>query len=113
MGSGMMEGCIWRGSAQRMGPVAGSTLWSRRSRGGGCLLAMVLGGGGGVDKGRNWEGAVWDYVHRRTQVGIVGNTTMARVLDECNSPSLPMSGQVSVRKAALDLAQITVPNILQ
>ena len=44
-------------------------------------------------------------------MGAVGNTKMARVLDEGNSPSLPMSGQVSVRKAASDLAQITVSNI--
>ena len=41
-----------------------------------------------MDKGRNWEGAVQDYVHRRTQVGAVGNTKTARVLDEGNSPCL-------------------------
>jgi len=98
MDSGMTEGCIWLGSGRRMGPVAGSTLWRSKNRGGGCLLAaVVVGGGGGVTgvgTGRNWEGAVQDYAHRRTQVGAVGNTTTARVLDECNSPSLPMSGQV-------------------
>jgi len=110
----MTEGCIWLGSGRCMGPVAEDTLWSCKSRGGGCLLAVVLGGGGGgtgVGTGKNWEGAVLDYAHRRTQVGAVGNTTTARVLDECNSPSLPMLGQVWVRKAASDLAQITVPNI--
>jgi len=115
MDSGMTEGCIWLGSGRRMGPVVGSTLWSRKSPEDGCLLAVaVVGGGGGgtgVGMGRNCEGAVQDYVHRRTQVGAVGNTTTARVLDECNSPSLPMSGQVWVRKAVSDLAQITVPNI--
>jgi hypothetical protein len=46
-----------------------------------------------VGKGKNWEGAVQDYVHR-TQVATVDNTTTARVPDECNSPSLPMSGPV-------------------
>jgi len=110
----MTEGCIWLGSGRHTGPVAGSTLWRSKNRGGGCLLAVVLGGGGGgtgVGTGRNWEGAGQDYAHRRIQVGAVGNTTTARVLDEGNSPSLPMSGQVSVRKAASDLAQITVSNI--
>jgi len=114
MGSGMTEGCIWLGNGRRMGPVADNTLWRRKNRGGGCLLAVVVGGGGGgtgVGTGKNWEGAGQDYAHRRTQVGAVGNTTTARVLDECNSPSLPMPGQVSVRKAASDLAQITVPNV--
>jgi len=97
MDSGMTEGCIWLGSGRCMGPVAGSTLWRCKNRGGGCLLGVVLGGGGGgtgVGTGKNWEGAVQDYAHRRTQVGAVGNTTTARVLDECNSPSLPMRGQV-------------------
>jgi len=95
MDSGMTEGCIWLGSGRRTGPVAGSTLWSCKSHGGGCLLAVVLGGGGvEMGTGKNWVGAVQDYAHRRTQVGAVGNTTTARVLDECNSPLLPMSGQV-------------------
>ena len=61
MGSGMTEGCISLGSARRTGPVvADNTLWSRKSRGGGCLSAVVLGGGAGgtgVGKGKNWEGA--------------------------------------------------------
>jgi len=79
-----------------MEPVADNTLWSRKNHGGGCPLAVVVAGGGGtgVGTGKNWEGAVQDYAHRRTPVGAVGNTTTARVLDECNSPSLPMSGQV-------------------
>jgi hypothetical protein len=57
MGSGMTEGCIWQGSGRRTGPVAGNTVWSRKSRGGGSLLAVaVVGGGGtGVGKGKNWE----------------------------------------------------------
>jgi hypothetical protein len=96
MGNGMMEGCIWLGSGRRTGPgVADNTLWSRKSRGGGCLLAVaVVGGGGtGVGKDKNWEGAVQDYAHR-TQVATVDNTTTARVPDECNSPSLPMPGLV-------------------
>ena len=92
MGSGMTQGCILLGNGRRMGlVVAGSTLWNRKSHGGGCLLAVVLGGGAGgtgVGKGRNWEGAVQDYAHRRTQVAIADNTTMVRVLDECNSPCL-------------------------
>jgi len=73
-----------------MGPVADSTLWSRKRREGGCLLAVLVGGGGGteVSKGENWEGAVRDYVHR-TQVATIGNTLMAQALDECNPPSLP------------------------
>jgi hypothetical protein len=69
MGSGMTEGCISRGSGRRTGPVvAGSSLWSCKSREGGCLLAVaVVGGGGtGVGKGKNWGGAVRDYAHRRT-----------------------------------------------
>jgi len=81
MDSGMTDGCIWLGSARRMVPVTSSILWSRKSRGGGCLLAVVEGGGGGggtgVGKGKNREGAVQDYAHRRTQVGAVGNTTTA------------------------------------
>jgi hypothetical protein len=88
MGSGMTEGCIWLGSARRTGPVvAGSTLWSRKSRG---VVASWRWLGTGVGKGKNWEGAVQDYAHRRTQVATVGNTMTARVLDECNSPSLPI-----------------------
>ena len=56
--------------------VAGSTLWCRKSRGG---AVMVVGAGRtGVGKGKNWEGAVQDYAHRRTQVAIVGNTTMTQ-----------------------------------
>jgi hypothetical protein len=97
MGSGMMEGCIWLGSGRRTGPgVADNILWSRKSRGGGCLLAVAVVGGGGtaVGKGKNWEGAVQDYAHRRTQVATAGNTMTARVLDECSSPSLPMPGPV-------------------
>ena len=40
---------------------------------------MVVGAGRtGVGKGKNWEGAVQNYTHRRTQVAIVGNTTMAQ-----------------------------------
>ena len=91
MGSGTTKGCIWLGSARRMGPVvADNTLWSRKGCGGDSLLALaVVGGGGtGVGKGENWEGAVRDCVHR-THVGTVGNMMMAQVLDECNSPSLP------------------------
>jgi len=55
MGSGMTEGCIWLGSGRHTGPVAGSTLWSRKSRVGGSLLAVVAvgGGGTGVGKGKN------------------------------------------------------------
>jgi hypothetical protein len=46
----MTESCIWLGSAQRTGPVvADNTLWSRKSRGGGCLLAVV-GGGDNIDR---------------------------------------------------------------
>ena len=92
MGSGMTQGCILLGNGRRMGlVVAGSTPWSRKNPGGGCLSAVVLGGGAGgpgVGKGKNWEGAVQDYAHRRTQVATAGNTTMVRVLDECNSPCL-------------------------
>jgi hypothetical protein len=55
---------------------------------------VVGGGGTGVGKGKNWGGGVQDYVHRRTQVATAGNTTMARVPDECSSPSLPMPGPV-------------------
>jgi hypothetical protein len=53
----------------------------------------VVGGasGTGVAKGKNWEGVVRDYAHCRTQAATVDNTMMTRVLDECNSPSLPMS----------------------
>ena len=99
MGSGMAQSCISLGSGRRMGlVVAGSTLiWSHKSREGGCLLAVVLGagaGGTGVGKGKNWAAAVRDYAHRCTQVATVGNYNDGRVLDECNSPSLPMSGQV-------------------
>ena len=100
MGSGMTEntaGCIWQGSGQSEGHIAGggSTAdvrpWSRKSRGGGSLWAVaVVGGGGGgtaVGTGKNWEGVVRDCVHR-TQATSVGNTTTARVLGDCNSPSL-------------------------
>jgi hypothetical protein len=71
---------------------------------------MPLGSAGGteVGKDRNWEGAVQDYAHR-TQVATAGNTTTALVLDECTSPSLPMSGPVR-KKAASDPAQIAVLN---
>jgi hypothetical protein len=82
----MTEGDISLGSARRTGPVvASSTLWSRKTRGGGCLLAVVVVGGGdtGVGKGKNWDGAVQDYAHRRRQVAAAGNTMTARVLDEC------------------------------
>ena len=51
-----------------------------------------------------------EYVHRRTQVGTIDNTTTAWVLDECNSPSLLMSGQMSVRKVASAVSQVTVLN---
>jgi len=81
-----------------------------RAAGGGCLLAVVLGGGGGtgVGKGRNWEGAVRDYVHRRTQVATVRNTMTARVLQVM---SVIRHRCQCLVKAASDLAQITVPNI--
>ena len=82
MGSGMTQGCISLDSGQRTGPVvADNTLWSCKSRGGSCPLAVVLGGGAGgtgVGKGKNWEGVVQNYTHRRTQMAIVGNTTMAQ-----------------------------------
>ena len=98
MGSGMMQGCISLDSGRRTGPVvADNTLWSRKSRGGGCLLAVVLGGGAGgtgVGKGEHWAGVVQDYAHCHTQVATASNTMTAQVLDECNSPLLPMSGQV-------------------
>lgn len=98
MGSGMVQGCISLGSGWHMGlVVAGSTLWSHKSCEGGCLLVVVLGagaGGTGVGKGKNWVAMVQDYAHRCTQVATVGNYNDGWVLDECNSPSLPMSGQV-------------------
>ena len=99
-GSGMTEntaGCILQGTVgggQSEGHIAGggSTAdvrpWNRKSREGGFLLAVVVvGGGTGVGKGKNWDGAVRDCVHR-TQATTVSNTTTARVLDDCNSPSL-------------------------
>jgi hypothetical protein len=66
------------GSARPTGPVAGSTLWSRKTRGGGCLLAVVV----ILGWVRVRNGMAWDYAHH-TQVA-----TIVRVLDECNSPSL-------------------------
>ena len=66
----MTQGCISLGSERRTGPVVtGSALWSRKNRGGGCLLAVLVDGGAGgtgVGEGKNWEGAVQDYAHRRT-----------------------------------------------
>ena len=94
----MTQGCILLGSGRRKGPVvADNTLWSRKNHEGGSLLVVVLGGGAGgtgVGKGKNWAAAVQDYARHRTQVATVDNTTTARVLNECNSPSLSMSGQV-------------------
>jgi hypothetical protein len=68
---------------------------------------MVGGGGTGVGKSKNWEGAVQDYVHRRTQVVTVGNTMTARVVvrHRCQDVWLSVG-----KKATLDLAQITVRN---
>ena len=58
-----------------MGPAGGSTLWGRKSRGGGSLLVVVV-----VLK----IGSVWrNYVHR-TQVATVGNTMTAGVLVICH-----------------------------
>ena len=98
----MTQGRTSLGSAQRTGPVvADSTLWRRKSHKGVSLLAVALSGGAGgtgVGKGKNWEGAVQDYAHRRTQVATVGNTTMAQVLGGCTSPSLPMSGSSVTKK---------------
>jgi hypothetical protein len=71
MGSGMTEGCIWLSSARRMGPVIGSILWSRKCRRhcreGGCLLAVLVGSGGGtgVKIGRVRSGTMSTAVHRR------------------------------------------------
>jgi hypothetical protein len=66
MGSGMAGGCIgWIMDGRTEPVVAGSTLWSRRNRGRGSPLGG--GGGTGAGKGKNWEGAVRDYAHHRTQ----------------------------------------------
>jgi NADH dehydrogenase FAD-containing subunit len=83
-------------------------VWSK-SRGGDCLLAVAVVGGGetGVGKGKNWEGAVQDYAHRRTQVATAGNTMTARVVVRHRCQNVWSSVG---KKAALDLAQVTVRN---
>ena len=97
MGSNMTtEGCISLGSERRTGPViTGSTLWSRKNRG---VVAswrrwwLMLVELGWVRVKIGWPRSRPMLTAVRTQMATAGNTTMARVLDGCNSPSLPMSG---------------------
>jgi hypothetical protein len=86
--SGMTGSCIgWIMDGRTEPVVAGSTLWSRRNRGRGSLLAVVVVlGRVRVKIGRAQFGTMPIAVH--------SNTMIARVLDEGNSPSLPMSGPV-------------------
>ena len=114
MGSGMMDGCISLGSARRTRPVvAGSTSGAARTlevvASWRCWrLVLVILGWVRVKFGRAWSGTM-PTVHRWRLLVI--RRRPGSLMSVLSSPSLPMSGQVWVRKATSDLALITMPNI--
>jgi hypothetical protein len=94
MGSGMTEGCVWLGSGRRTGPVDG------KSRGGGCLLAVLV---------------ILGWV--RVKIGRARFRTMPihrwrlLVIRQRRGSLMGVIRHVWSSVGRKDLAQITVPNI--